>query len=302
VHVQHRLGSIVGSSLLQHPEEQQRSFPGGAVAYLRPTVRYLFTIESHVYAMAIAGSVLLAFFPFLVFILSLTRNLLPGSGVAEMVLIGVKDVLPNDPGLVTFVTRNLSAAVSSRGGVEVFSAVLLVISSQGIFMPLEVALNRLWVFSDDRSYWSNQLTSFAFAMACGLLAVGAAVLSSANVNVLAVLFGRLLLVSELAKLLILKFASLPFVMAILVLIYWKLPHGPVRLGTIAPVAALTAVALEISKNLYLWAWPLLKVREAYGPFFISVTLLLGGFLSAMIVLAGGEICARRSRELESDES
>lgn len=250
--------------------------------------------------MAIAGSVLLAFFPFLVFILSLTRSLLPGSGVAEMVLIGVKDFLPNDPGVVNFVTRNLSAAVSSRGGVEVFSAVLLVISSQGIFMPLEVALNRLWGFSDDRSYWSNQLTSFAFAMACGLLALGAAVLSSANVSLLAGLLGKLSIVSDVWKLAILKFASLPFVMAILVLIYWKLPHGPVQLRTIAPVAALTAVALEVSKNLYLWTWPLLKVREAYGPFFISVTVLLGGFFGAMIVLAGGEICVRRNWDRPAD--
>jgi len=290
----------VGWSLLQSSEEQQRSFLVRVAAYLRPTVHYLLTIESHVYAMAIAGSVLLAFFPFVVLILSLTRNLLPGSGVAEMVLIGVRDLLPNDPGVVSFVTRNLNAAASSRGDVELFSAVVLVISSQGIFMPLEVALNRLWLFSDDRSYWSNQLTSFSFAVACGLLAIGAAVLSSANVDLLAGLFGRLPVVSDLWKLMVLKLASLPFVMAILVLIYWKLPHGPVAFRTIAPAAALTAVALEVSKNLYLWAWPLFRVREAYGPFFISVTLLLGGFFGAMIVLAGGEICVRRSRELESD--
>ena len=252
--------------------------------------------------MAIAGSVLLAFFPFVVLILSLTRTLLPGSGVPEMVLIGVKDLLPNDPGLVDFVTRNLNAAASSRGEVELVSAIALIISSQGIFMPLEVALNRLWLFTDDRSYWANQLTSFGFAMACGLLALGAAVFSSANVDLLSGLLDKVPVVADSSKLVILKFASLPFEMAILVLIYWQLPHGPVRLRTIAPIAALTSVALELSKNIYLWTWPLLNVREAYGPFFISVTLLLGGFFGAMIVLAGGEICARRSREEESARS
>lgn len=274
-----------------------RSIPERIVDFLRPTVRYMFTIESHVYAMAIAASVLLAFFPFLVLILSLTRTLLPGSAVGEMVLIGVEDFLPKDPGLVSFVTRNVSWAASLRGQVEVISTIALVIGSQGIFMPLEVALNRLWRFSDDRSYLANQVASFLFAMACGLLALGAAVFSSANVSLLRTVFDNLPVVPQPWRVVVLKLASLPFVTTIILLIYWKLPHGPVRFRTVAPVALWTAVAVEIAHSLYLWAWPLLKVRAAYGPFFISVTVLLGGFVGAMIVLAGGEFCARRGRKL-----
>ncbi|MDA1315478.1 MAG: YihY/virulence factor BrkB family protein [Acidobacteria bacterium] len=274
-----------------------RSVPERIIGFLRPTVRYLFTIESHVYAMAIAASLLLAFFPFLVLILSLTRALLPGSDVGEMVLIGVEDFLPKDPGLVSFVKRNVSFAASLRGQVEVVSTIALVISSQGIFMPLEVALNRLWRFPDDRSYWANQLASFLFAMACGVLALGAAVFSSANVNLVRTAFDNLPVVPEFWKVVVLKLASLPFVTTIFLLIYWKLPHGPVRFRTVAPVALWTAIAVEVAHALYLWAWPLLKVREAYGPFFVSVTVLLGGFVGAMIVLAGGEFCVRRGHKL-----
>ena len=180
---------------------------------------------------------------------------------------------------------------------EVVSTIALVISSQGIFMPLEVALNRLWRFSDDRSYLANQVASFLFAMACGLLALGAAVFSSANVSLLRTVFDNLPVVPQPWKVVVLKLASLPFVTTIILLIYWKLPHGPVRFRTVAPVALWTAVAVEIAHALYLWAWTLLKVRAAYGPFFISVTVLLGGFVGAMIVLAGGEFCARRGRKL-----
>jgi len=276
----------------------QQSLPERTVAFLRPTVRYLFTIESHVYAMAIAASVLLAFFPFLVLILSLTRAFLPGSGVAEMVLIGVEDFLPKDPGLVSFVSRNVQAAVSSRGEVQIVSTIALVISSQGIFIPLEVALNRLWGFDDDRSYSANQLTSFLFAIACGTLALGGAVFRSANANLLRTVFDNLAVVPEFWKILVMQFVSFPFVAAMIVLIYWKLPHGHVRLRTVAPIAVLTAAALEIAHTLYLWVWPLLNVRQSFGPFFISVTVLLGGFFGAMIVLAGGEICMRRGREAE----
>jgi len=272
-----------------------RSIPERIAEAVQPTVRYLFTIESHVYAMAIAAFVLLAFFPFLVLILSLTRAFLPGSDVAEMVLVGVGDFLPKDPGLVSFVRRNVSAAVASRGEVEFVSIVALLISSQGIFMPLEVALNRLWGFTNDRSYWANQLVSFLFAIGCGSLAIGAAVFSSANVNLLRTLFDQLPAIPYAWSVTVLRLASLPFVIAIISLIYWKLPHGPVRFRTIAPIAVLAAVAVEGAHHVYLWAWPLFRVRDAYGPFFISVTLLLGGFVGALIILAGGEICVRRGR-------
>jgi uncharacterized BrkB/YihY/UPF0761 family membrane protein len=61
------------------------------------------------------------------------------------------------------------------------------------------------------------------------------------------------------------------------------------------VAIFAAVAIEIAKNVYLWLWPLLDFRQAYGPFFISITLLLWGFVAALIVLAGGEISVRVAR-------
>ncbi len=46
------------------------------IAYFRPTARYLMETEAHVYALAIAASVLLSFFPFCNVMLSFCRNIL----------------------------------------------------------------------------------------------------------------------------------------------------------------------------------------------------------------------------------
>ncbi len=265
------------------------------VAYLYPTVRYLFTIESHAYAMAIAASVLLGFFPFMVLILSLSQNVFQWSRAVDAIYVGLRDVLPDDPGLVDFVERNLRVAVRSRGQAEALSLVLLIFSANGIFMPLEVAFNRLWRFPSNRSYWLNQLISFSLTLACGVLALTAAILSSENVDTLQRLLGRIVRLPETATLITLKLAAVPFSILIFLLVYWLLPNGKVRLRAVWPIAVLAAVVVEIAKNLYLWIWPMFHLRRAYGPFFISVTLLLWGFIAALIVLAGAEMCARRGR-------
>jgi uncharacterized BrkB/YihY/UPF0761 family membrane protein len=61
------------------------------------------------------------------------------------------------------------------------------------------------------------------------------------------------------------------------------------------IAVLVGLALEVAKAAYILIWPHLGFRSIYGPFFVSVTLLMGGYLAAMIVLVGAEIAARGQR-------
>jgi YihY family inner membrane protein len=255
----------------------------------------MFTIESHVYAMAIAASVLFGFFPFMVLILSLAQNILHWTNAVSAIYIGVRDLLPDDPGLVGFVERNLQMAVASRGRAEALSLVMLIFSANGIFMPLEVALNRLWGFEGDRSYLRNQLFSLGFTITCGLLVLTAAVLTSSNADFLKPWISQYVRLPQTVTLVVLKVASIPFSILIVLLIYWRLPNGKIAFRHVLPAAILTGVTIEIVKNLYVWAWPLLGFRHAYGPFFVSVTLLMWGFLAAMIVLAGAQISVRIGR-------
>lgn len=283
-------------SLLKEAENEQAApLHKRAWAFFYPTVVYLFTIESHVYAMAIAASVLLGFFPFMVLILSLSQNVFGWTGAVEAIFVGLRDLLPNDPGLVEFVQRNLRAAVDSRGHAELISIPLLLFSSNGIFMPLEVAFNRMWGFPRHRSYWRNQLMSFCLTLVCGVLALTAAVLTSANTAAIFPLLERFSPLRGTVMLVLLKMAAIPFSVVIFLLVFWMLPNGHVRVREVAPTAIGLAIMIELAKNLYVWTWPLLGFRRAYGPFFISVTLLVWGFFAAMLVLGGAEICVRRAK-------
>ncbi|HEX9638304.1 MAG TPA: YihY/virulence factor BrkB family protein [Acidobacteriota bacterium] len=259
-----------------------------------PSLSYLFSIESHVYAFSIAANVLLSFFPFMVLILSITRNLLQWHEGVDVILIGLRDLLPDDPGLFDFVERNLLVAVRSRK-VEALSLVLLVLSSNGIFIPLEVAFNRLWGFKADRNYVRSQLISFCLALSCGVLALAATVLTSASAQVLQEFIAPYIRVPQTLTLVALKLAAFPISIITFLLVYWILPNGKVRIREVLPVAVVIGITIELAKVSYVTVWPLLDFRRAYGPFFISVTLLLWGFIAAMIVLAGGELAARGRR-------
>jgi YihY family inner membrane protein len=269
---------------------------------LLASLRYVFTVESHAYAFAIAANALLSFFPFMVLMLSLTENVLHWPAASNVVLVGLRDVLPEDPGLFDFVERNLRYAVRTRGRTEALSLVLLLFASNGIFVPLEVALNRLWGFAKDRSYWVNQVLSLAFALAGGLLALSTTVLASFVAEAAAWMWRGLPWAVDLVTLAAVKTAALPSTFAILLLVYWLLPNGRLSLRRVLPAAAVTAAVLELARLTYRLVWPLLDFRQAYGPFFISITLLLWAYVAAMIVLAGAELSTRWQPLRERDSS
>jgi YihY family inner membrane protein len=264
------------------------------VRYFAPTARFLFQTEVHVYAFAMAANLLLSFFPFVVLILSICQNVFHWRSAVDVVYLALEDYLPSDPQLLDFVRRNLRAAVASRGRVEFFSLLLLLFSSNGVFEPLEVALNRVWGFRTNRSYWRNQWLSFGLIFVCGLLALISTLLTATNRGLVESFAGPLSTLARWMSLAVLKAIAVPVSILILFLVYWLLPNGPVPRRRVLAAAILTGLAVEAVKYLYFLLWPWLDLRGAYGPFFISATLVLWGFVASLIVLAGAELSARRA--------
>jgi len=89
------------------------------------------------------------------------------------------------------------------------------------------------------------------------------------------------------------------VLAMLLLIYWKLPNRRVSWREAAPAALVVGLALQAMQYLNLLTWPLwrAKLRREYGPFYYSVSIILWSFLAAMVILAGAEWAARRARRV-----
>ena len=274
-------------SLLQTEEGDS-----SAGSIFEPTIRYWFGLDSHVYAMAIAANVLLGFFPFMLLMLSLASFVFPASGANDAIVLGLKAFLPEDAGLVDFVVRNLKAEVASRGAVPAVSIILLLIAANGIFMPLEVAQNRLWRFPANRNYAYNQLLSLCIGATSMSVALLASLFAAFTGPILRSQFQTTFLTEDSATLWALRIGGVIATAVVLLLVFWLLPNGRVPFWRAVTTAFVVALLIEGVQYAYAWAWPYLGLRAEYGPFFISVTLMLWGFLTAMVVLAGAEACAR----------
>ena len=99
----------------------------------------------------------------------------------NVVLELLRDYLPSNK---DFVIRNLQFLASVRGRGQMLSFVMLLITSTGIFLPLEVALNSIWGFKKNRSYLMNLMVSLGLALACGCLAMLSIALTAQNLRVL----------------------------------------------------------------------------------------------------------------------
>src|SRR5262249_2102252 len=145
---------------------------------VKSTVKYLLQTEVHTFAFSVAANAILSFFPFVLLLMTLIRRLLHSRVMYEVVLNLLRDYLPAGQ---DFVIRNLNALVDARNRAQIFSLIILLITSTGIFLPLEVALNRVWGFAENRSYLQNQFVSLGLAFACGLLALTSIAMTAGNV-------------------------------------------------------------------------------------------------------------------------
>src|SRR5690349_22219511 len=143
--------------------------PRGLRRHFAPTLHYWMRTEMHVHALAVAASVLLSFFPFLIVMIALCRYGFHWRAAVNAIYLALDDFFPGDMG--GFIRRNLVAVVESRGPMQITSLVLLLVTANGIFEPLEVALNSVWGAKANRSYWKNQLLSLGLIFLCGSLAL-----------------------------------------------------------------------------------------------------------------------------------
>jgi membrane protein len=249
--------------------------------------------EAHVYALAVAASVLLSFYPFLTLMISLCRNVLHWPAAVQAIYVALDDYFPGD--LSVFVRNN-----APRSSVQYGSMFRLLLTANGVFEPLEVALNRAWGVTKNRPYWRNQLVALGLIFACGGLALLSLMFSALNKKWVGDWADTHAGAGVWVNLVIFKIAALPLSIFALFLVYWLLPNRRIEPRGAAAAAILTGIVLEALKYLNLLVWRLMqaRIRAEYGVFQHSATILLWSFMAAMIVLAGAEWSARRSAEAE----
>lgn len=265
-----------------------------------PTLHYLAKTEVHTFAFSVAANAILSFFPFVLVLMWLVRSVFHSQAMFEV----IKDVLKNQlPTNQDFVVKNLTILATGRHGIRIVSVIILLISSSGVFLPLEVAFNRIWGFTKNRSYFGNSLVSFALAFGCGTLGLLSVGMAAGNKLFLASLMSgnQQNFIFKAVGFVLMKAFSMIATVGIFFLIYWVLPNGRVPARTAFRAALVIGVVWELAKYLYILTLPWLNFQEVYGPFAISVTLMVWAFVSGMLVLAGAHLASipaagRRSLE------
>jgi len=260
---------------------------------VRSTARYLLRTEVHTFAFSVAANAILSFFPFLLLLMTLIRYVFHSRVMQSVLENLLRDSLPTGQ---EFVIRNLNALVAEHHRAQVFALAMLLITSTGIFLPLEVALNRVWGFRNNRSYFRNQLMSLGLVFACGSLALLSVGLTAGNVAIVkSALHGYGAWYVQLVDFITMKTFAILASIAIFFLVYWLLPNGKVPARAVLPAAVFMGLLSELLKYGYIYALPRLNFAEVYGPFAISVSLMFWAFLSGMLLLTGAHLSARKLR-------
>ena len=257
---------------------------------LGPSARLLTTTEAHTYAYSVAANFLLASLPFLFLLLWVARHLLPAL-TTQHAIIGqlVAHYLPaGQDRLFADATR-----LASHRTVQIFSLFMLAVSSSGVFLPLEVALNSIWGFHHNRSYLANTAVSLGLVAACGLVAYASIGLASLGAAVVAWLLpASWLTLDRFFSALFVAVFSFPAAIAVFFLIYWKLPNGKVSAAQVFPAALYTGIAAEIFKTVFPLLLPWLDFPAVYASLAIPVTLIIWGYCGALLLLFGASLSAR----------
>lgn len=264
----------------------------GAAGLLSRSVRYLFETEVHAYAFSIAANAYLSFFPFNLILLAICRRWLHWENAYRMVLQLLRVHLPVG---AEYMIRNLEAVVEGRPRLQFVSVLMLFFTSSGVFLPLEIALNKVWGFQRNRNFLKNQGVSFSLAVALGLLALSFILVITPLQSMITVSIGwipsrRLL---ELVSRIALEVTSAPLLVLIYFMIYYYLPNGKVPVRRVLPAAFVAGILTEAGRFLYALTLPMFGFRAVYGPFALSATLLFWAYGGALILLFGAHLSAYR---------
>ncbi len=265
--------------------------PQAYTGLLASAVKYVLRTDVHTFAFSVAANAILSFFPFVLLLMTLVRRVFHSRNMDQVVVELLRDYLPAGQ---DFVIRNLNALADARQRAQLASLLILLVTSTGIFMPLEVALNRVWRFPNNRSYLGNQLIALGLAFGCGALALLSIALTAGNVSLLRTMtFGHDILMARLAGFLIMKVFAIATSIAIFFLIYWLLPNGKVQARSVLPAAVIMGLLSEILKYAYIVALPRLNFQEVYGPFALSVSMMFWAFLTGLLLLTGAYLSAEQ---------
>jgi membrane protein len=247
----------------------------GWLARLSATAGTLVSRDIAVLTNAIAFNFLLCLFPLVLVVAAASQQLPGGRRVGTALLLLLNELIPFGHEAMAQSLHNLTRMAR---GLEIASFALILWGSSGIFMPVEMALNRAWGGRPHRHFFRSRGLAVLMTLAGGLLA-----LLSVALTVAARSFGREL--PTLARYGT-KASALLMTYVLFFIIYRFVPAAPVGTAVAGRAALWGGTGWEIAKYLFLIQLARMNLEAFYGPLAFSVSLVLWAYVSSLALVFG----------------
>ncbi|MGY6553332.1 MAG: YihY/virulence factor BrkB family protein [Wenzhouxiangella sp.] len=267
------------------PDRLDEVLPGRFGGFLS-TLGWLLCREPTLLIFAFTFAFLLSIFPLIVLLVSLV-GALPIEGLERSFYLALEHFFPVSQ---QWIVRNLQLYLSHIGVFQVFSLILLAWAGSALFFALEAALECAYRIEQPRNFVGSQIRGTALVLAVGGLGLLAILalhgLSAATSGV----FPDTMSGETIFALL---FYVLMFVSLVLLLscaFHWLPDHGLPYWRTL-PEALFAASLVILGDLCFRWLEPQTGLQEIYGPFFVSVTILLWGYTFGCIIVGAARLGA-----------
>ncbi len=250
-------------------------------------------------ASAISTCAVISFFPFVILLISVVHavesplNLTEGTDWVTNLMAMYLPYLSGGHGDPGDIARDIALHGSAR--IHIISALILIVSAMGVFIPIEVTLNRIWGAKDNLSFIKNQAVSFGVVLISSTFSIVAFLIGGFVLWLIRNTIERvqLTLVAGALERLSLNLVGFVLSVALFFVVFYMLPNIRMRFETLIRASIFTGVVWELGRYAYLWSLRKLDLGEIYGSYFTSaVVLILWSYISAMIMILGAELAHR----------
>ena len=295
----HNAGVTISSSfdLLTYPATRE-----ALREYFRrwkPVLMNLISSDVYTMASAISTCAVISFFPFTILLISIVENVFHFESATVWIRQLIAEYLPYLSTQVSSSSMSSSIALDIQthgiGRLQLISALILMISAIGVFIPLEVTLNRIWNAPGNMSFVRNQIISFGVVLLCGVMSLVSFLIGGVILWLSKTTLGLLPYqgFETLAEYLSVKVLGFILSIALFFVVFKLLPNIRIPFDVTLRASIFTGVVWEIGKYAYLWILRRLDLSAIYGAYFTSaVVLILWSYVSAMILILGAELAHR----------
>jgi len=257
---------------------------------LRDSLVNFFRENSLTVSASIAYYSLLALFPLLFLLLAVSGIFIRRYELSGRLALVLGHYLPVK---ADFIMRELVGISRAYGRVSILSFLLLLWSSSGVFLPIELALNRAWEVEKRRSWWRRRLLALEMAGIFGFLAMSSTLLVGTRRYTHAWLrtwvASSALPLVEFSYRALFVAATFGITLCMFLVLFERLPNRPMAFRQAFPGALLTALLWAAARSLFTHLLPFFNYRQLYGSIGVVVALMTWVYISSAIMLFGAQV-------------